>query len=86
MTFYQLIREALEQAAGRAPSRISVTVADTDDGGASLTVADDGRLERRDIAEEFEERAQAVVRHGRRRAHRSGTTVTVSLPGYAARS
>ena len=53
-------RGASSQAAGRAPSRISVTVADTADGGASLTVADDGRLERRDIAEAFEERARPL--------------------------
>jgi signal transduction histidine kinase len=86
VTFYQLIREALEQAAGRAPSRISVTVADTADGGASLTVTDNGRLERRDVAEEFEERAKSLSGIVSVERTESGTTVTVSLPGYAARS
>ena len=86
VTFYQLLREALEQAAGRAPSRILVTVADTADGGAAITVADDGRLERRDIAEEFEERAKPLSGTVAVERTESGTTVTVSLPGYAVRS
>ena len=59
VTFYQLIRVALNQAAERRPSRISITVADDDDGGVRLTVADDGHPERRQNGiEELEERAQ----------------------------
>ncbi len=87
VTFYQLVREALAQAAGRHPSRIRVAVAETDDGGAALTVTDDGRPERRRSgAEAFEERARPLS--GRVAVDRtdSGTTVTVELPGYAARS
>jgi len=86
VTFYQLIREALDQAAGRGPTRISVTVADTDNGGATLMVADDGRLERRDIAEAFEERARPLSGTVAVERTESGTTVMVSLPGYAVRS
>ena len=63
-----------------------MTVADAADGGAALTVADDGRLERRDIAEAFEERARPLSGTVDVERTESGTTVTVSLPGYAARS
>jgi two-component system NarL family sensor kinase len=87
VALYQLIREALSQAVGRRPNRISITVRDTKDGGAELRVADDGRRERRrDSAEAFEERARPLS--GQVRVDRSGrgTTVTVALPGYAARS
>jgi signal transduction histidine kinase len=87
VALYQLIREALGQAVGRRPSRITITVKDTKDGGSELTVVDDGRLERRrDSAEAFEERARPLS--GQVRVDRSerGTTLTVALPGYAVRS
>jgi signal transduction histidine kinase len=86
VTFYQLIRVALDQATGRKPTRVSVSVTDTADGGALLTVADDGHLERRDMSEAFEERARAL--NGRVTVDRSdgGTTVMVVLPEYVARS
>jgi two-component system, NarL family, sensor kinase len=86
VTFYQLIRVALDQATGRKPTRISVAVTDTADGGAQLTVTDDGHLERRDTAEAFEERARALS--GKVTVDRSdgGTTVAVVLPEYVARS
>jgi two-component system NarL family sensor kinase len=86
VALYQLIREALAQAIGRNPSKLSVTVADLEDGGAQLTVADDGHLERRRAtAEAFEERARPLS--GRVHVDRGegGTTVTVALPGYAIR-
>jgi signal transduction histidine kinase len=86
VTFYQVIREALSQAAGRRPSRISVSVVDTEGGGAQLTVADDGHLERRrERVEAIEERIRPLS--GRVTVDRSddGTTVTVALPGYAIR-
>lgn len=87
VTFYQIIREALSQAAGRRPSRISISVAETEDGGAQLTVADDGHLERRrESVEAIEGRVRPLS--GRVAVDRSddGTTVTVALPGYAIRS
>jgi signal transduction histidine kinase len=86
VTFYQLIRVALDQAVGRKPTRISVAVTDTDDGGAQLMVADDGHLERRDTSEAFQERARALSGKVTVDRGEAGTTVTVGLPAYAARS
>lgn len=87
VTFYQLIRVALDQAASRSPTIISIVVADADDGGARLTVADDGRPERRlSGIGQLEERARPLS--GAVEIDRSdrGTTVSIVLPGYAARS
>jgi signal transduction histidine kinase len=81
VALYQLIREALGQAVGRRPSRISITVADAKGGGTTMTVSDDGHFERRrDSVEAFEERARPIS--GRVHVDRSedGTTVIVSLP------
>ena len=86
VTFYQVIRTALNQAAGRRPKRISIAILDTSEDGAELTVADDGHLERRrESVEAIEERIRALS--GRVTVDRSdsGTTVTVALPGYAIR-
>ena len=86
VALYQLIREALSQAVGRRPTRISITVEDTSSGGSRLVVRDDGHLERRrDSAEAFEERAGPLS--GRVDVDRSETetTVTVELPDYAVR-
>ena len=87
VALYQLIREALSQAVGRRPTRISITVADAKGGGATMTVSDDGHLERRrDSTEAFHERARPLS--GRVQVDRSetATTVTVSLPEYAVRT
>jgi signal transduction histidine kinase len=87
VALYQLIREALAQAVGRGPSRISITVADAKGGGVTMTVSDDGHPERRrDSVEAFEERARPLS--GRVQVDRSeaGTTVTVLLPEYTVRS
>ena len=87
VALYQLIREALGQAVGRKPSTVAVTVADLPDGGAELTVADDGHLERRRSGiEAFEERARPLSGSVRIDRTDTGTTVTVTLPDYAARS
>ena len=86
VTFYQVIREALDHAASRRPHRIAVTVADAAEGGAVLTVADDGHRERRDIAEAFEERAHPLSGSVEVERRDDGTTLTITLPGYAARS
>ena len=86
IALYQLIREALMQAIGRRPTSIAVTLRDGDEGGAELRVVDDGHLERRrGSAEAFEERARPLS--GRVEVDRTeaGTTVVVSLPGYAIR-
>jgi signal transduction histidine kinase len=87
VTFYQLIRVALDRAAERKPSRISITVSDDEDGGARLTVVDDGRPERRQNGiEELEERVRHVSGTVKVERGETGTTITVVLPGYAARS
>jgi signal transduction histidine kinase len=86
VALYQLIREALNQAVGRRPTTISVSLADLPDGGAELKVEDDGHLERRrGSAEAFEERARPLS--GRVEFQRTdiGTTVSVLLPAYAIR-
>jgi signal transduction histidine kinase len=87
VALYQLIREALGQAVGRRPSRISIRVADAKDGGATMTVSDDGHPERRrDSAEAFEERARPLSGQVQVDRGEAGTTVTVTLPEYAVRS
>jgi signal transduction histidine kinase len=87
VTFYQLIRVALDQAAGRRPTSISIVVGDADDGGSRLTVTDDGRPERRlSGIGEFEERARLLSGAVEVDRTDTGTTVSIVLPGYAARS
>jgi signal transduction histidine kinase len=87
VALYQLIREALGQAVGRRPSRISITVADAKGGGTTMTVSDDGHFERRrDSVEAFEERARPISGRVQVDRREDGTTVIVSLPEYAVRS
>ena len=87
VALYQLIREALGQAVGRRPSRISITVADAKGGGTTMTVSDDGHFERRrDSVEAFEERARPISGRVQVDRREGGTTVIVSLPEYAVRS
>ncbi|MGB2953249.1 MAG: histidine kinase [Gaiellaceae bacterium] len=84
---YQLIREAVNQAIRRGPpSRISIRIAPSHDGGVETIIADDGTGERRRASfETIEERARTlngrlVVDPGRN----GGTAVRVLLPPYAA--
>jgi signal transduction histidine kinase len=87
VTFYQVVRAALSQAAGRRPTRISIAVVDTNDGGAALSVSDDGHLERRrESVEAIEERVRALSGRVEVNRNEGGTTLKVTLPGYAARS
>jgi signal transduction histidine kinase len=87
VTFYQLIRVALDQAASRSPTSVSIVVTDAEDGGARLTVADDGRPERRlSGIGQLEERARPLSGAVEVDRSDSGTTVSIVLPGYAARS
>jgi two-component system, NarL family, sensor kinase len=87
VTFYQVIREVLSQAAGRRPSHISIRLADTDDGGAELTVADDGHVERRrENVEAIEERVRPLSGRVSVERGEAGTTVTIALPDYAIRA
>jgi signal transduction histidine kinase len=86
VALYQLIREALSQAVRRNPGNVSVAVVDLDDGGAQLTIADDGLPERRRSTEEaFEERARPISGKVEVERGEAGTKVTVVLPAYTAR-
>jgi signal transduction histidine kinase len=88
VALYQVIREALSQAARRGPpSRIVVRVAERADGSVETVIADDGSGERRRAsAEAIEERAlplggQVSLEQG----DEGGTVVRVVLPQYTAR-
>ena len=88
VTLYQIIREALGQAAGRgSPSRISIVMTTLEDGAVETTISDDGAGERRrSNVEAIEERA--VPLNGRvtvEQAATRGTVVRVLLPAYTAR-
>jgi len=87
VTFYQLIRVALDRAADRKPTRISISVDNAEGEGACLTVIDDGRPERRqDGIEELVERARHLSGTVSVDRGEFGTKITVVLPGYVARS
>jgi nitrate/nitrite-specific signal transduction histidine kinase len=76
----------VNQAIGRGPSRISISVAETDDGMVEAVIADDGAGERRRASfDDIEERARTL--NGRldvEAGEDGGTTVHVVLPSYAA--
>jgi two-component system, NarL family, sensor kinase len=87
VALYTIIRELLDQAVRRGPpTRISVTVRTTADGGLETIVGDDAEPERRRRSfEAVEERVKQL--HGRIgvEADSSGTQVVVTLPSYATR-
>jgi signal transduction histidine kinase len=86
VALYQLIREGLTQAVARGPTTVSVQLIALPDGGAELTVADDGHRERRrDSAEAFEERARPLSGTVHVDLGDEGTRVSVALPAYAIR-
>ena len=88
VALYQVIREALSQAARRGPpSRISVRIAEQADGSVVTVVEDDGAGERRRAsAEAIEERALPLGgRVSLEQGDAGGTVVTVVMPGYTAR-
>jgi signal transduction histidine kinase len=87
VALYQIIRESVNQALRRGPpTRISISVAEGDDGSVETVIADDGAGERRRASyDDIEERArtlsgQVVVEAGTD----GGTAVRVTLPSYAA--
>ncbi len=84
---YQVIREAVDQAARRGPpERIAITLTETERGGIALTIVDDGAAERRQaVIDGLAERATEL--NGTLEASREGTatTVIVTLPPSAAR-
>jgi signal transduction histidine kinase len=88
VTIYQIIRDAVDQAIRRGPpSRISISVAEREDGTVEAVIADDGAGERRRSSfDDSEERARTMsgtldVEAGKD----GGTAVRVVLPSYAAR-
>ena len=85
---YQIIREAVNQAIRRGPpSRISIRVAEADDGAIETVIADDGAGERRRASfDAIEERARTLSgRLDVEAGPDGGTEVRVVLPPYAAR-
>jgi signal transduction histidine kinase len=82
---YQIVREAMNQAARRGPTRVSVRVRQLD-GDLETTIADDAPLERRRRSfDELAERARTL--NGRLTVDQgdgAGTTVHVVLPQYTA--
>ncbi len=87
VALYTIIRELLEQAVRRGPpTRVSVTMTATTDGGIKTRVSDDAEPERRRRTfEAIEERVRQL--HGTidMTVEQDRTTVTVVLPAYATR-
>ncbi len=87
VALYTIIRELLDQAIRRGPpTRISVRIGATSDGGLETTVIDDAEPERRRRSfEAIEERVKQL--HGTIEvdAADAGTQIVVRLPPYATR-
>jgi signal transduction histidine kinase len=87
VAIYQIIRDAVNQAIRRGPpSRISISVAEREDGTVEAVIADDGAGERRRASfEDIEERTRTL--NGRldiEAGELGGTAVRVVLPSYVA--
>ena len=84
---YQIIREAVNQALRRGPpTRISISVAEAEDGSVETVIADDGAGERRRATfDAIEERARTLSGQLSVEAGEDGgTAVRVVLPPYVA--
>ena len=84
---YQIIRESVNQALRRGPpTRISIRVAEAEDGGVETVIADDGAGERRRASyDDIEEQARTLSGRVEVEAGQDGgTAVRVTLPPYAA--
>jgi signal transduction histidine kinase len=86
VALYQIIRESVNQAVRRKPSRIVVLVRQDDDGAYAAEIVDDGLGERRRASiEAIDERVQIL--NGRlvvQNRDGGGTSVRVALPPYVA--
>jgi signal transduction histidine kinase len=87
VAIYQIVRDTVNQAIRRGPpTRISITVAEKNDGTVEALIADDGAGERRRASfDDIEERARTLsgtldVEAG----EDGGTAVRVVLPSYVA--
>ena len=86
---YQIVRESLNQAVRRGPpSKISVTIRETEDGQIETIVADNGTGERRTAAlAAIGERASTLNgRFSVEQGADGGTAIRIVLPPYAGRS
>jgi signal transduction histidine kinase len=87
VAIYQIIRDAVNQAIRRGPpTKISISVAESDDGTVETVIADNGAGERRRASfEDIEERARTLSgRLDIEAGEDGGTAVRVVLPSYAA--
>jgi signal transduction histidine kinase len=87
VTIYQIIRDTVNQAIHRGPpSRISIRVAEGEEGTVETVIADDGAGERRRSSfEDIEERARTLSgRLDVEAGEDGGTEVRVVLPSYVA--
>jgi signal transduction histidine kinase len=87
VAIYQIIRDAVNQAIRRGPpSRISISIAEGEEGMVETVIADDGAGERRRASfDDLEERARTL--NGRldvEAGEDGGTAVRVVLPSYVA--
>ena len=87
VAIYQIVRDVVNQSLRRKPSRISVSVAERDDGTVETVIADDGAGERRRSSfADIEERARMLSGELSVEAGEDeGTAVRVVLPSYVAR-
>jgi two-component system, NarL family, sensor histidine kinase DegS len=87
VALYQILREALNQAIARGPTRVAASVERDADGGVEATVDDDGAGERRrgglQVLEERARPLEGEVASSPREG--GGTTVQVRLPAHAVR-
>jgi signal transduction histidine kinase len=84
---FQVIRDALDQAARRGPpSAVAVTLARTQTGGVELVVSDDGAPERRQaVLDGLAERAAELNGSFEATRDDTWTTIRIVLPPSAAR-
>jgi two-component system, NarL family, sensor histidine kinase UhpB len=86
VALYQIVREALNQAVRRGPTRISVSIGATEGGGIATVIVDDGHGERRRASvEEIESRARPMNGSVTVEGSGDGTVVRIELPAYTAR-
>jgi nitrate/nitrite-specific signal transduction histidine kinase len=87
VVIYQIVRDVVNQALRRKPSRISISVAERADGTVETVIADDGAGERRRSSfDDIEQRARMLSGELSVDAGPDGgTAVHVVLPAYVAR-
>jgi two-component system sensor histidine kinase DegS len=86
VAIYQIVRDVVNQALRRKPTRIRISVAEKDDGTVETVISDDGAGERRRSSfEDIEERARTLSGELSVEAREDGrTAVRVVLPPYVA--